>query len=92
MGSNLYGEIRDDLKWIVDALEDAELNYKAYNRGAQYNVTTEGGGTHSYYPTTGTVLLHSRRSKKTANIKGCTVFEFIDIVSNQDRINQLLNQ
>jgi hypothetical protein len=93
MASNLYSEIRFDLRWVADYLEDTGLKYKVYNNGVLYNVTDDDGNVHSFYPTTGTIMLHDKDRRGFA-VKLCnhSLYEFTDIVTNQKRVNQFINK
>lgn len=55
---NLYSEIREDLRWVADTLEDHEFEYSAYNKGVQYNAKDRNGIIHTFYPTTGSIIFH----------------------------------
>lgn len=90
---NIYDEIREDLKYVAEMLEDNEFEYKVYNRGVQYNAKDINGITHSFWPTTGTIMLHRSNDKKD---KARTVLKrkdidcFMELLNNPTKIQQLV--
>lgn len=75
-----YDEIKPELRFIAEALENADIWYRAYSRGVQYNAKDLEGVIHSYYPTTGTILLRASNDKKdhrTKTIRNKTIEQFI---------------
>lgn len=65
---NLYNEIRKDLRWVADILEDNDFEYSVYKNGIQYNVKDRTGIIHSFYPTTGTCLYHWSNDRADRNL------------------------
>lgn len=89
MAACLYEEIRADLRWVADKLEDAGFTYRAYNNGIQYNAEDTSGIIHSYYPTTGTVLLHEGNDwskRKIKKFKKVPLEEFMNLLNNPEEI------
>lgn len=64
-----------------------------YNFGKQVNVADKDGIIQTFYPTTGTILLHSgnERGNKTKSIRNESFETFLDFISNPLRIKQLFN-
>jgi len=88
----IYAEIKSELKFVADIFEENGIEYKAYNSGVQYNTSDKNGVIHSFYPTTGTMLFHQgndRRSKATRSVRGGNVFDFIDYLTNVEKIQHL---
>ena len=87
--ANTYMEIKPELRWVADKLEDAGFTYKAYNQGIQFNADDRSGVIHSYYPTTGTILLHEGNGwtkKATKKFYEATLAEFMDLLENPEKI------
>jgi hypothetical protein len=66
---NTYDEIRADLQHVADYFEDREITYKAFNGGIQFNAMDDRGVWHSFYPTTGTVIIHRSNDRKDHEIR-----------------------
>lgn len=78
----------------VDILLDNQYQeVNVYNFGKQINVADKYGIIQTFYPTTGTILLHSgnERGNKTKSIRNETFETFLDFISNPLRIKQLFN-
>lgn len=61
-------------------LEEAGIEYVVYNSGKQINAKDLEGVIHSFYPTTGTIVLHASNDKydhRTKVFKDKTVQDFI---------------
>lgn len=90
---NLYSEIREDLRWIADVLEDNDFEYAAYNRGVQFNAKDRNGIIHSFYPTTGTCLYHWSNDKADRNltktIRKQTLNDFMKMLDRPQAIKAL---
>ena len=52
-----YEDLTDEQKHVADVLAANEIQYKIFNKGVQFNVMDLDGIWHSYYPSTGTLLL-----------------------------------
>ena len=92
MASNMYLEIREDLRYIADILEDNGFQYKAYNNGIQYNAADDDGIIHSFYPTNGTMLFHAsneRKDRRTKTVRYGTVERFLWMLKNPQEIKKL---
>lgn len=92
MASNTYREIREDLRYVADILEDNEFQYKAYNAGIQFNVVDTEGIIHSFYPTSGTMLFHAsneRNDTRTKTIRDGSIDEFIMMLRDTNEIKKL---
>lgn len=92
--ADMYSEIRPDLRWIADWLEDDHLQYKSYNNGIQFNVTDENGIIHSYYPTTGTALFHksNERGGGSKTLRNQTLEQFLYYIRNPILIRNLFSK
>ena len=81
----------EETEKVVDILiknHFEEVN--VYNFGKQVNVADRSGIIQSFYPTTGTILLHSNeRENKSKSIRNETFETFIDFINNPQRIKQL---
>lgn len=88
-------DIRPDLQWVADILADADLEYKTYNQGIQFNVADMAGVIHSFYPTTGTILFHegnARNQRKTATLRDQSIYTFISYLVRPDRIQNIIKE
>lgn len=90
---NLYSEIREDLRWIADVLEDNDFEYAAYNRGVQFNAKDRNGIIHSFYPTTGTALYHWSNNKAdrtfTKTVRNQSLRDFMNMLDRPQSIRDL---
>lgn len=92
MASNLYREIREDLRYVADILEDNEFQYKVYNRGIQFNVIDSDGIIQSFYPTSGTMLFHAsneRSDRRVETIRNGSIEDFMKMLRNTTEIKKL---
>lgn len=89
MESNIYGEIQPEYQWIADKLEDMELEYKAYNRGIQYNVTDADGIIQTYYPSTGTIVFHASNDRRIKTLKERSLDDFLSFITETGAIKNL---
>ena len=92
MASNMYREIREDLRYVADILEDNEFQYKAYNNGIQFNAVDNDGIIHSFCPTSGTMLFHAsneREDGRTKSIKYGSIEKFMWMLKNPQEIKKL---
>lgn len=48
---------------MIKEFEDAGIEYVEYNNGAQINAKDLEGIIHTFYPSTGTIVLHASNSK-----------------------------
>lgn len=64
MAAILYDEILPELQEVADRLEESEIQYRAFNKGYQFNAMDLDGVWHSFYPTTGTVILNASNDRK----------------------------
>lgn len=65
---------------MVKELDDAGIEYVEYNEGRQINAKDLEGTIHTFYPTTGTIVLHasnSRYDNRTYVIRNKTITQFI---------------
>lgn len=62
--NDLYKDIRDDLKYVADYFESRGITYRSFNAGVQFNALDDCGVWHSYYPTTGTVIVNKSNDRK----------------------------
>ena len=69
MGETTYDKIRPDLQYVADELMKNGISYKAYNSGVQYNAEDLEGIIHTFYPTTGTVILHASNNRNDRRVK-----------------------
>lgn len=92
--ADIYSEIRLDLRWIADYLEDQRFEYKSYNHGIQFNVKDKNGIIHSFYPTTGTALFHEKneRGGKVVTIRNLMLEAFLDYIRDPERIQRVLER
>lgn len=61
-------------------LEEAGIEHIEYNAGKQINAKDLDGITHSFYPTTGTIVLHASNDKydnRTKVFRDKTIEDFI---------------
>ena len=72
MAAITYDKIRPDLQYVADELTKNGISYKAYNSGVQYNATDLEGVIHTFYPTTGTVILHASNDRNDRRTKTFT--------------------
>lgn len=80
MAAITYDKIRPDLQYVADELTKNGISYKAYNSGVQFNATDLEGVIHTFYPTTGTVILHAsndRNDRRTKTFTDKTLEDFI---------------
>lgn len=90
--ADLYHELSCDVQKVLDALTDAGFACQSYNRGKQINTEDWGGIIHSFYPSTGTIVLHASNSFSTTGtkvIRGENLDTFMDYLSSPERIRQL---
>lgn len=62
---------------------------KSYNNGVQLNVTDKAGTIQTFYPTTGTIVLHAsndRNDRRLKSIKNSDVGTFIHLLENPSDI------
>lgn len=64
-----YEDIRPELRYVADEFAKNGIEYKAYNGGVQFNATDLNGVIHTFYPTTGTVILHASNERSDRRIK-----------------------
>ena len=64
-----YEAIRPELRYVADKFAENGIEYKAYNGGVQYNATDINGIIHTFYPTTGTVILHASNERRDRRVK-----------------------
>lgn len=90
MGKNIYSEIRPDLRYIADYLEEHDIKYSIYNYGIQYNAVSLDGAVHSFYPTTGTIVLHPSDPKKRQNrtFRNRTKEDFLYFLQHPEIVQQ----
>lgn len=65
---------------MIEELEKEGIKYKEYNNGALINALDQEGIIQSFYPTTGTIVLHASNDKKdhrTKVIRNKTIEQFI---------------
>jgi hypothetical protein len=85
-------EWSEETEKVVDILLENQFEeVNVYNFGKQVNVADRDGIIQSFYPTTGTILLHSsnERGNKAKSIRDETFETFLDFISNPIRIKQL---
>lgn len=78
---------------INKLLENDFTDVNIYNFGKQINLSDKEGIIQTFFPTTGTILLHSRNGKgnKTKTFRNETIDVFIDFISNPLRIKQIFD-
>lgn len=89
MTSNTYREIKEELRYIADILDENNFCYKVYNRGVQFNIKDIEGVIHSFYPTTGTMLFHAsndRSDRRTKTIREGSLDRFLRMLKNPEQI------
>lgn len=59
-----YDEIKPELQSVADYFEDRGIPYKSFNGGIQFNAQDDRGVWHSFYPTTGTVIINRSNDRK----------------------------
>lgn len=62
---------------------------KSYNNGVQLNVMDKAGVIQTFYPTTGTIVLHAsneRADRRIKSIKNSSVEYFVELISNPEAI------
>lgn len=69
MAAITYEDIRPDLRYVADEFIKNGIEYKAYNGGVQYNAADLDGVIHTFYPTTGTVILHASNARNDKRVK-----------------------
>lgn len=87
--NDLYREIRSDLQEVADYLEDNQITYWSYNHGTQFKAYDKDGIIHSFYPTTGTILLHKtneKSSNQSVTLRRKTKEEFQMLLQHPDQI------
>lgn len=72
---------------MVKELEEAGIEYKEYNNGRQINAKDMEGVIHSFYPTTGTIVLHASNKfgdNRTLTIHDKTIEQFVRGLKHKD--------
>lgn len=75
-----YDEILPELQYVADELMKAGIEYRAYNQGRQFNALDLEGTWHTYYQTTGTVVLHASNNitnNRTKSFRNKSLENFI---------------
>lgn len=95
MKPNIYSEIRTDLQPVADFLEDSEIEYRVYNHGIQFNARSSSGIWHSFYPTTGTILLNAgneKTNRQHISLRGKTKEDFLYYLMFPDAVRLLFKE
>lgn len=80
---------------ILQKIKDTGLCVIGYPQTKMLNIEDKAGIIHSYYTTTGTIILrHSnyQYDKYKIYYKNCTVSEVIDLCLHPERIQQLIKE
>lgn len=90
--ANIYSEIRPDLRYVADFLEYHDIEYKVYNNGIQYNAVGTDGAIHSFYPTTGTIVLHApgKNSRQNKTFRNASKEKFLYFVKHPEGVRKFL--
>lgn len=91
----LYMELKKEARKVCDLLDDNDFSYQCYNRGIQISATDRAGITHSFYPTTGTILLHisnCKENKQYITIRNKDIGSFMEYLNNPKTIKDLFKK
>lgn len=76
-----------------DFFENLGFVCKEYNNGVQLNVTDKAGVIQTFYPTTGTIVLHAsneRADRRMKSIRNSNVEYFVELINNPEIIQGFL--
>lgn len=93
--ADIYSEIRLDVRWMAEYLEARGIEYHSYNHGVQFNVVDSAGVIHSFYPTTGTLVLHEgneRNKRKTVTLRNQNMYQLINYILDPEEIQRLIRK
>lgn len=97
MTKSEYFQIYPDLRYVADRLEQSKIPYQVENHGICFRATDLDGIQHSYYPTTGTIVLRKflkvgskaiRKNPVSLTLRRRDLENFIYFLENPQEVNE----